>query len=114
MRSNVNEQSSVNARYEGMNFTANMETSRICIPGRHCWRVEPANRAAFLIDAEAYYRALAAAFKRARRYILLSGWQIDSRFRLTPEDQNAPCFGDFLHHLLRRNRRLNIYLLVWD
>jgi len=116
MRSNVNQQSSVNARREGADFTPipTIENSRICIPGSNCWRVEPANRAAFLIDADAYYRALAAAFERARRYILLSGWQLDSRFRLTPEDQSAPCFGDFLHHLIRRSRRLNIYLLIWD
>src|ERR1051325_5006530 len=86
----------------------------ICVAGRNCWRIEKANRAGFLIDADAYYRALAAAFERARRYILLAGWQLDSRFRLLREDQESPCFGDFLHLLLRRNPKLNIYLLVWD
>src|ERR1043165_9874450 len=86
----------------------------ICIPGQNCWRTESADRAAFLIDADAYYRAVASAFERARRYILLAGWQLDSRFRLIRDDENAPCFGDFLHQLLRRNRKLNIYLLVWD
>jgi len=94
-------------------MSENAKASPICVPGRNCWRIERANRAAFLIDADAYYRALAAAFERARRYILISGWQLDSRFRLTP-DESAPCFGDFLHNLLRRNRKLNVYLLVWD
>src|ERR1043166_998806 len=91
-----------------------IEKSTICVAGRNCWRIEPANRAAFLIDADAYYRAVASAFERARRYILLAGWQLDSRFRLAPGDEKTPFFGDFLHSLLRRNRKLNIYLLVWD
>jgi phosphatidylserine/phosphatidylglycerophosphate/cardiolipin synthase-like enzyme/uncharacterized membrane protein YdjX (TVP38/TMEM64 family) len=86
----------------------------ICVPGRNCWRIEKANRAAFLIDADAYYHAIEAAFERAHRYILLAGWQLDSRFRLTRDRAASPLFGDFLHQLLRRNPKLNIYLLVWD
>jgi phospholipase D1/2 len=91
-----------------------METSQICVEGKNCWRIAPANRAAFLIDADAYFSALASAFGRARRFILISGWQLDSRFRLCPKDASCPAFGDFLHDLVRRNRKLNIYLLIWD
>ena len=91
-----------------------METSPICIAGKNCWRIAPANRAAFLIDGAAYYSALASAFERARRFILISGWQLDSRFRLCPADTGCLAFGDFLHDLVRRNRKLNIYLLIWD
>src|ERR1051325_5255068 len=90
------------------------DRSPICVAGKNCWRIENAHRAAFLIDADAYYHAVASAFERARRYILVAGWQLDSRFRLTRDDENGTCFGDFLHQLLRRNRKLNIYLLVWD
>jgi len=91
-----------------------MESSQICIEGRNCWRIAPAHRAAFLIDGDAYFSALASAFARARRFILISGWQLDSRFRLCPGNSGCPTFGDFLHDLVRRNRKLNVYLLIWD
>jgi phosphatidylserine/phosphatidylglycerophosphate/cardiolipin synthase-like enzyme/uncharacterized membrane protein YdjX (TVP38/TMEM64 family) len=80
----------------------------------NCWRSAPAKRAAFLIDGHAYFSALASTFERARRFILIAGWQLDSRFRLIPDDASRPCFGDFLHELVRRNRKLNIYVLIWD
>jgi len=57
---------------------------------------------------------LASAFKRARRSILINGWQLDSRFRLFPSDAACPTFGDFLHELVHRNRQLHIYVLLWD
>lgn len=72
----------------------------------------PVERAAFLIDGDAYFSALASTFKRARRFILIAGWRLDSRFRLIPDDASRPCFGDFVHQLVRRSRKLNIYLLV--
>jgi len=57
-----------------------MKPAPICVEGRNCWRIAPANRAAFLIDGDAYYSALASTFKRARHSILINGWQLDSRF----------------------------------
>ena len=91
-----------------------MSASPICVEGRNCWRIAPANRAAFLIDGDAYFSALASAFKRARHSILINAWQLDSRFRLCPTDTDCPTFGDFLHELVHRNRRLHIYVLLWD
>jgi len=91
-----------------------METSRICIEGKNCWRIAPANRATFLIDGDAYYSALASALERAQRFILIAAWQLDSRFRLCPADEQCLSFGNFLHRLVQRNRKLHIYLLVWD
>jgi hypothetical protein len=46
-----------------------MEPFPICIEGRNCWRIAQANRAAFLIDGDAYFSALASTLQRARRYI---------------------------------------------
>lgn len=91
-----------------------MNSSPICVEGKNCWRIERANRAAFLIDGEAYFSALASAFKHARHCILIKGWQLDSRFRLFPADAACPIFGDFLHDLVHRNRQLHIYVLLWD
>ena len=91
-----------------------MERAQICVEGKNCWRIAPAQRAAFLIDGDAYFSTLVSTFKRARRSIFIAGWQLDSRVRLCPADEQCLSFGDFLHHLVRRNRALYVYLLVWD
>jgi phosphatidylserine/phosphatidylglycerophosphate/cardiolipin synthase-like enzyme/uncharacterized membrane protein YdjX (TVP38/TMEM64 family) len=91
-----------------------MESLRICVPGKNCCAIVQANRAAFLVDGEAYFSALAATLKRAQRSIVIAGWQLDSRFRLDPSDTASPGFGDFLHSLVRRNRQLRVYILLWD
>jgi phosphatidylserine/phosphatidylglycerophosphate/cardiolipin synthase-like enzyme/uncharacterized membrane protein YdjX (TVP38/TMEM64 family) len=91
-----------------------METWRICKSGKNCCSIAKANRAAVLVDGEAYFSALVATLKRAERSILIAGWQLDSRVRLDPGDRVSPGFGDFLHDLVRRNRKLRIQILLWD
>src|SRR5580658_10465320 len=44
---------------------------------RNCWRIERATRAAVLTNAD-YFAALAASLTRARRLILLAGWDLDA------------------------------------
>lgn len=51
-------------------------------PGRNCWRVEHADRMAFIVDAADYFNAVRAAMLRARRRIMLIGWDFDPRIRL--------------------------------
>ena len=85
-------------------------------PGRNCWRVERARRAAFLIDGNDYFRAFVAAARKASRSILISGWDFHSRTRLLCHDPHD-CeleLGEFLNDLARRNRHLHIHILVWD
>jgi phosphatidylserine/phosphatidylglycerophosphate/cardiolipin synthase-like enzyme/uncharacterized membrane protein YdjX (TVP38/TMEM64 family) len=91
-----------------------MNSSRICVEGKNCCSISRANRAAFLVDGEVYFSALKSALERAQRFIFIAGWQLDSRFRLDPRKAASPCFGDFLHDLVRRNRKLRIYVLLWD
>jgi len=62
--------------------TARPEPDGILAPGRNCWRREPAGRVAFLVDAAAYFAAVAAAVERAERSILILGWDLHSRVRL--------------------------------
>jgi phospholipase D1/2 len=85
--------------------------------GRNCWRVEEADRASFLIDGEAYFRAFRAAAIQACHSIMILGWDFDSRINMLIErepDGFADRLGEFLHDLLIRKKALQIYVLTWD
>ena len=91
--------------------------SPLLVPGRNCWRQERAGRIAFLVDGDAYFRAVRAAAARARHSIFILGWDIDSRMELVPEgaDDGLPePLGDFLDALTRQTRQLHVYVLNWD
>jgi phosphatidylserine/phosphatidylglycerophosphate/cardiolipin synthase-like enzyme/membrane protein YqaA with SNARE-associated domain len=86
---------------------------------QNTWRIEPAARAALLIDAGQYFAALRQALLGARRTIFILGWDIDSRMRLVGEtgkaDDGLPEeIGPFLSELVRRRPTLNVYILMWD
>lgn len=87
--------------------------------GKTCWRIAPAQRAAILIDAAAYYGALRAAMENAERSIFIVGWDIDSRTPLVgpageAEDGRPRELGAFLTELVRERPELRIHLLLWD
>ena len=50
------------------------DPSPVLEPGKTCWRIAEADRAAVLIDAESYYAALEDAFGRAKQSIMIVGW----------------------------------------
>lgn len=86
-------------------------------PGRNCWRVGRADRAAFLVDGESYFKAFVAAARRAQRSILIVGWDFHSRTRLLCGEGRTACeleLGEFLNDLVKRRPRLQINILVWD
>ena len=91
--------------------------SGLLVPGRNCWRIERAERAAFLVDGEEYFGAVRAALAKARHSILILGWDIDSRMLLAPEGAHdglpAP-LGEFLNAVVARERDLHGYVLSWD
>ncbi len=92
-------------------------TAPLLVPSRNCWRLERAARLSFLIDGDAYYRALRDVFARARHSIFIVAWDIDSRTVLVPEgagDGLPEKLGDFLDALVRRQKSLRIYALGWD
>jgi phosphatidylserine/phosphatidylglycerophosphate/cardiolipin synthase-like enzyme/uncharacterized membrane protein YdjX (TVP38/TMEM64 family) len=94
-----------------------MKHEPICVEGQNCGRIVTADRAAFLIDADQYFATVIDAFERARRSIVIAGWQVDSRLRLTWDDRGngLPAqLGDYLHALVNRRRGLQIYVLAWD
>lgn len=100
------------------NFDADRKNdSRILEPGRNYWRSARAGRVSFLIDSSAYFPVLRAAAIRARRSIVIVGWDIDSRTRLVQDGVNDGFpvqLGDFLKALIECRRGLEVYILNWD
>jgi phosphatidylserine/phosphatidylglycerophosphate/cardiolipin synthase-like enzyme len=85
-------------------------------PGRNCWRVAQAERAAVLIDGAAYFAAAEAALRQARRSILIVGWDFDGRIRLREDvdPEESPPLGPFLRSLVETRPELDVRILVWS
>lgn len=84
---------------------------------RNVWQLAFARRLSFLIDGEAYYRALAFAMARARYSIDLLGWDVHSRIRLLRggEHDGLPSeLGPRIAALLAKNSKLEVRILTWD
>ncbi|CAN5188185.1 phospholipase D-like domain-containing protein [soil metagenome] len=86
-------------------------------PGRTCWRLEHADRAAFLIDTQAYFTAAYEALLQAKKQIILLGWGFDPRTRLAPDGgkgRDAPdSIGRVLIDLSAARPDLDIHVLIW-
>jgi phosphatidylserine/phosphatidylglycerophosphate/cardiolipin synthase-like enzyme len=91
-------------------------------PGRNCWRIARADRAALVIDAADYFRLAREAMLKARSQILLIGWDLDTRIKLVQagetgeigEDVEAPVhLGPFISWLARHRPGLRIHILAW-
>ena len=86
--------------------------------GYNCWAIARAQRAAFIVDAKDYFEAFYRAALRARRSIVIVGWDFNSQTRLhhDPVAKDGPpaLLGDFLNYLTRRRRGLRIHVLGWD
>ncbi len=86
--------------------------------GHTCWRTASADQAAFLIDGEVYFRAFRDVAVQAKQSIYIAGWDLDTQVELVRGGQEASPWpsklGEFLAALLRRKRRLKIYVLNWD
>ncbi|MFZ0257745.1 MAG: VTT domain-containing protein [Gammaproteobacteria bacterium] len=86
-------------------------------PGRNCWRVEHADRAAFLIDGECYFKAFREVVKQAQYAVFILGWDVDTRVRLVRNgwhDNLPECLAEFLDALVQQKPALNVYILNWD
>jgi phosphatidylserine/phosphatidylglycerophosphate/cardiolipin synthase-like enzyme len=94
-----------------------MDDDTLLKPGRNCWRLEHASRAAFLIDGQAYFSAFRAALEQARESILIVGWDIDSKIRLVRDDvphEHPVQLGEFLNALITERHGLEVHVLIWD
>lgn len=85
-------------------------------PGHNCWRIETATKATVLIDADNYFTAARSAMLKAKKQILLVGWDFDARIRFkTDADSEGPeKVGEFISWLVRRTPGLQVHILRWD
>jgi phosphatidylserine/phosphatidylglycerophosphate/cardiolipin synthase-like enzyme len=90
-------------------------------PGETCWRLEEAERAAFLIDSADYFSALKSAMLGARRSIWILAWTFDPLARLTPQrsprsrnPEDADRLGLLLRRLSALKPALDVRILAWD
>jgi len=81
--------------------------------GETCWRTAPRGRVKFLVDGQAYFAAVAAAVRSARRSIHFLGWSFDPRAVLAPDVDPAYGLGHALVDAVRANPALDVRLLVW-
>ena len=110
-------QSELQRQSAGVTARSRAAPSSLFVVGRNCWRVDRAERAAFLIDGDAYFRAFRTAAIQAHHSIIILGWDFDSRISMLIDrepDGYPDRLGEFLHALLMRRRQLHIHVLTWD
>jgi phospholipase D1/2 len=84
---------------------------------RNCWRINNADKARLLIDGQAYFSEFRKAVIAAQRRVLIAGWDIDSQvdlLRSEDDDGHPHELGEFLLSVLKKNKLLHIYILLWD
>lgn len=91
------------------------------VTGKTAWRVHEGATAGLLIDARDYYRAFYEAASRAKRSILMLGWQFDSDVQLLRggdvppgADPKAYELLPLLDRLCRERPELEVKMLAWD
>ena len=86
--------------------------------GHTAWRTVTAASSGVIVDAADYYHAVYWAARRAKRSILMSGWEFDSGVPLLRGADAPPAdevrLRKFLNGLCERTRDLQVYLLVWN
>lgn len=87
---------------------------RILVAGRTCWQLPTADRFAYIIDGADYLQHVKAAMLRARRRIILVGWDFDAGTTFEQDGTTMPGpnqLGAFLYWLLWKRTGLQIYVL---
>src|SRR5947209_12088629 len=87
---------------------------RLLTPGQTCWRIERADQFACIIDAADYFKHVKAAMLRARRRIMLIGWDLDARTTFERGTKTLPGpnqLGTFLYWMVWKRPDLDVYLL---
>lgn len=75
--------------------------------------IAEAPRAAFLVDACAYFGAFAEAIEKAEQSVLIIGWDIDSRIQLDPLNGGVKLY-ELMNKCVEKRPDLQIHVLIWD
>lgn len=82
--------------------------------GYNCWRIEPANRVAVIIDAADYFHFIRELCEAAQNLLIFIGWDFDSRISLEPmAPKRKARLSRFFLRLARTNPRRRIAILKW-
>jgi phosphatidylserine/phosphatidylglycerophosphate/cardiolipin synthase-like enzyme len=82
-----------------------------------CWRTTCAARAATLIDGQAWFDALSSSLEKARRSVVILGWQFDPRTRLDADSRHGDRHAEIGHQLrmmVKSRPDLDVRLLIWN
>lgn len=71
------------------------------------------SRAALIIDAREYFRAVAEALEGAQKSVLILGWDIDSRIHLADQNGGLKLY-EALNKAVTDHPELHIHILIWD
>ncbi len=91
--------------------------NQVLCEGKNCWRIAQADRVAFLIDGASYFAAFVSAVERAKRSVLIVGWDFDSRIQIKHDKEPQDGAGQLLHFLkkvIAKRKDLHIHILIWD
>lgn len=89
------------------------QSDRVFAPGSNCWRAETAGRFAVLMENAAYFAALRSALDKARRSVVILGWQFDPRTRLDAEGSETSEIGHLLRMMVKTRPEVDVRLLIW-
>jgi hypothetical protein len=85
--------------------------------GRNCRRVGHADRVAFVIDGDDYFKMFIEAAELATESIIIIAWDFNSNCCLDvvcEESNPRSKLGTYLNDLVRRRRGLHVHILDWD
>lgn len=81
------------------------------------WRVARADKMSVIVDADDYFSNARLAMLKAKRRIVLIGWDFDARIPLVEKGRTEgepAAVGDFILWLVERSPALEVFLLRWD
>lgn len=93
--------------------------NQILVPGLSCASIFEPEKSGLLVDGRDFYKAVYEACCQAKRTILMTGWQFESKVELVRGDDATNCkhptqLVAFLRSLCEERPELEIYMLAWD
>ncbi|MBZ8133334.1 phospholipase D-like domain-containing protein [Afifella sp. IM 167] len=81
------------------------------------WRKAQADELTVIIDAAAFFFAAKQAMLKAKKSVIIVGWDFDARIKLEPEEKTLEGpnqIGSFLNWLAKHRDDVEVRILKWD